>query len=193
MILMPTQRAVFVSTPKCATNTMFYLLQEYYGGERRAPHFHNRDVPPECRDWFIFSIVRNPYSRAVSIWWRTVMDQTAKRIFAHAPGGEDLATFIRWLATKPLEASHRRLCFSQTEWLEPVKPTRVLRLEHLRRELQSLPFWDEGVSTVKLPRRNMCHGRGDWQRYMTPEAIAAVEDWAGADFDTFGYPRKVPA
>lgn len=190
MIILRKQRALFVSTPKCATNTIYHLLQEHFGGERLGPHFHRRDVPAEFRDWFVFSVVRNPYSRAVSTWWRTVMDKTAKRIFAHAPGGEDLATFVRWLATKPPEAEYRRLCYSQAEWLAPVKPNRVLRLEHLRDELWSLPWWD--VEVVKLPRRNQCHGRKRWWLYLTEDAVRAVEDWAGPDFDTFGYSRKVP-
>lgn len=188
MVILPEHKAVFVSTPKCATNTMYRVLTgPPFNGIRQGPHFHNRDVPTECRDWFTFSIVRDPYSRAVSIWWRTIHDTTARRIFRDS-APHDLAGFVRWLTARPLEAKSRRLCDSQSEWLRPVRLDRTLALEGLFLGLLTLPFWRAGVD---VPHSNQCKGRPDWVQYMTDDAVAAINEWANEDFYTFGYPRKL--
>ena len=61
---------VFVSTMKCATNTMYKVLPEI-GGHRVQGGFHAR---PRVRIYDThFSVCRNPYDRAVSIWASTCL------------------------------------------------------------------------------------------------------------------------
>lgn len=187
MVILPEHKAVFVSTPKCATNTMYQVLTGApFNGIRQGPHFHRLDVPPEYESWYTFTVVRNPYARAVSIWWRTVHDTTARRIFRdQAP--HDLAEFVRWLSHNPHDAQSRRLSFSQARCHQNMRFDAIIHLENLAAEIHKLPFWPASGAT--LHHLNVTQNCGNWRRYMTDDVIAAVDEWAPEDCEMYGYAR----
>jgi len=212
VILSDQDRWVFVSTPKCATNSLYQVLQERFGGVRQKPGFHINRVPPKAKEYFRFTVVRNPFSRAVAIWWSTVKNVKNRRVcraellaararpkgmfgrvtgpvcrddVLAAKGADDLESFLQWLIEGPAEsAAKRSLRENQTDWLRPAEPfQKILRLERLEEEVLALPFW----KPAPLPHLNRSDGRPPWRTFITPEVRALVVAWAGPDFERYGY------
>ena len=196
MILSPSSSPpfVFASVTKCATMTMFPVLEEHYGGFRHGDKPHHRFIQPWCRDYFTFSVCRNPYDRAVSLWWSTTQrlndDDTQSdryKFRLRCPGCDDFATFIQWLASARHTTS-LELVTTQAGWLAGLRIDQYLRFEHLDADFKTLPFYN-GTPEV-LPQINATiHDRKPWQEYMTPESVAVIDDYYGCDFDKFGYER----
>ena len=187
MILLPLHKAVFVSTPKCATNTMYEVLKAEYGGQQTGDAFHWNRVPRECLDWFSFTVCRNPYARAVSVW---ASSRGAERYGVRdRVGSDEIRPLFEYLLSNP---PWRSMFMAQHEWLANVRLNTVLRLEDLENELWRLTFWT-GSST--LPRKNPTYPdmRKPWKWYYEQDAALQplVEQWAGLDFERYGYSRVI--
>ena len=191
MIVSDRYQFVFVSTPKCCTNTMYEVLPKHFKGARILPGFHRTAVPPRYRQYFTWTIIRNPYARAVSIWYSTTVRATggsAQRYGYEAIGSTSFERFLEWLLTRPGELAQRSLDVPQAVWLVPCRIDRHLRLESLADELRSLPFWR---SDIDVPIRNPSDGCKPWPEYITRRARDLILEWANIDFEAFGYPREI--
>ncbi len=65
MISSDIHRYVYVGIPRTGTKSMNHWLCEHFDGRWCEDH-HSCDVPQELRDYLVFTLVRNPYDRAVS-------------------------------------------------------------------------------------------------------------------------------
>jgi len=184
-------RYVFMSTPKAATNSLYAWLTEHYGGvhDKHQP-FHGTQVPDDCLDFFKWSIVRNPYSRAVSIWWGLTQDPQREQRWVDMVGSEplDFVAFWQWVLTH----HHSRdgaVCWSQVEWQAGfnVRPHVILELEQLEIDLSCLSFVVKcGMKPV--PRLNETRSKREpWRAYYTPEALPLVNRWGKVDAEAYGY------
>lgn len=179
----------FVSTMKCATNTMYELLTKHYCG-KRVGDYHCRDPRFIDPDRFTFTICRNLFVRAVSIWWSTCMRGKDRYGFRKQCGnGDDFEVFIKWVVR---QKERPGLIQNQTEWQSPIEFDRVLHLKKFRHEFAQLPFVED--PPADLPALNITFfDRKPAQRYLTPAAVEAILEWGDPDFDRFGYAREVPA
>lgn len=188
MVISHALNYAYVSTMKCATNTLYKLLVEQYQGQR-VGDFHCRDLRHAPPGSFLFSVCRNPYLRAVSIWWSTCMRGHDRYGLRRACGnGDDFETFITWVASLPQRPP---IVQNQAEWQAGIPFDRVLRLESLREEFESLPFVQgtvQGFPELNTTLNNRLHAR----HYLTPAAVEAVRRWAAVDFERFGYPLELP-
>jgi len=177
-------RFVFVSMPKAGTNTLYDILREHYE-VRHVGRYHNRKIPPECRKWFTWSIVRNPFQRAISLWWRTVgAPRDQKRYFRFPSYPVGLVDFMYSLvAGERRDGGHLRL--NQTDRLRGLRVDRVIHLETLGEEFKTLPFYTG--QPEKWPHLNISTGLPDEDSILTPEALSLIKKWAGPDFNNFGY------
>jgi len=192
VIVSETHRFVFVSTPKCGTNTMYTLLPQLYKHNLQVPPlYHGRFVPDEYKGFFVFSIVRNPYARAVSLWYSTTANPDNRCYCRKVLGTTDFTVFLRHLLTRPRELVRRSLDHNQSDWLAPVRLDTVLRLETLADGLRRLPFWPADWDG-NLPRLNASGGCPPWRSLMTPERIELIHRWAGHDFRRFRFRRIDP-
>ncbi|HET6442542.1 MAG TPA: hypothetical protein VFH53_09210 [Phycisphaerae bacterium] len=189
MIVSKARKFCFVSTPKCGTNSLYAVLQAAFVGVRQPPGFHRNTIPAGARGLFRWTVVRNPFARAVSIWWSTVKNPKNRRVaraeLLKAKGRDDLEAFMEWILEGPAESLARR-CLRQnmTDWLRPAEPFQaVLHLERLEQEVLELPFW----KPVPLPHLNRSDGRPPWRTFITSRARDLVLAWAGEDFERFGY------
>jgi len=191
MIIGRDLRYVFMSTPKAATNSLYAWLTKHYGGVHdKSQPFHGTQVPDDCRDFFKWTVVRNPYSRAVSIWWALTQGPEREQRWVDMVGDEplDFAPFWNWVLTH----HHGRdgaVCWSQVEWQAGfnMPPDWMLFLERLEVGLASLPFFD-GKQMFPVPHLNETHSkRKPWRDYYTPEALALVNRWGKCDAEAFGY------
>ncbi len=199
---------VFISTPKACTHTIYNILEEHYSEGLSKAGFHNNKVRPQHKDYYRWTVVRNPFERAVSIWWSGCrlahLDQYK---FRKESGTQyDFTKFIIWLADVPKEKRwFEPLMMNQSEWLDPAEPIQALHLENLEKELPQLSFWKEGIdipqlntTTEKIEVQSEAEGQtivrpSMSELYKDEEAFEAVLKWAGPDFDRFGYLKRNPS
>lgn len=184
----PTYGFTFVEMPKAASQSVRKVLVERFGS---CPHRGVRD------EEFTFSICRNPYDRAASIWWATTK-RGDDRYGIAKDGGKTLEGMLEFFLRSKLPPKDQHgpyggkwgLIANQSQNVGDLNIDRFLRFEDLEREWASLPFMDG----VKLPHINTTHDlRDHWTQYMTPEAIGLVHEWADEDFTRFGYERLADA
>ena len=198
MILNRKDRWVFVSTPKCATHTMYEILPAF-GGERFGSGWHLREISIiNSRDFFSFTVCRNPYARAVSLWWTTCRPDLDS-LWDHykfrklVPDYTDFESFMKWLVGLGhiSYGQHLAAKLSQTAWQRGMKLNCYLQLENLVEEFNALPFVKEAEAEI-ITLNESHYLKQDYLEYLTPNAIELVQKWAFADFKRFGYSMKVP-
>jgi len=177
---------LFISTIKCATNTLYRALPAV-GGKRAGAGFHGR---PDGRERPVqWTVVRNPYDRAVSIWASTCLrdgDRYKAKARVRETGGdpESFADFAR--ACLPGDqrwaGGHRWLFRNQTSWHGGLVLDVFARFEHLAEDVEAIVG-----EPVNLPRENTSQ-RGPWIDYYDDETLDVVTAWAGDDvFLEYGY------
>lgn len=183
---------IFISTMKCATYTMFEVLSQYGGERKGGPHERPYNLV-NSKNKFSFSICRNPYSRAVSIWWYACLPHlenipvnTRNLDFRKLVRDyTNFEPFALWLNSSQRTGG---LTNTQEEWLKGMNIDKYLHIENLQTEFLSLPFVN--VAPKKWPILNQTRNvRKHYSEYLTPKAIKAIQEWAKEDFIKFGYSK----
>ena len=212
MIISHSHRFAFISTMKCATNSLTQaLIRDFDGVMPGGLHERRMELVPA--GYFTFSVCRNPYTRAISLWWSTCMRNALDRYgFRQACADPDtLGGFMQWV--NGLRTVPHELLLTQSQWHRDTRVDRFLKIEDLDAEFAALPFARPGASLGLLNAttteqqgimdlQRLQAGDGDLafstrpQRrrsaardYLTPGAVEAVQAWAAEDFDRFGYSR----
>jgi len=182
MIVLHNKRTVFVSTAKAGTHTIFRILKAL-GGVQQDGRFHRKAIPAECniQGWRVVTCVRNPYTRAVSAWWHLTHREPVYDLWP------TFDIFLDFLVAGDYAAVVGNLaCVPQAEWLADVPYDFAMHLETLASDLRLLGLWP---GTEPLPHEHHTP-------YETPELTPArrrkIEQWAAADFETFGYDMVTP-
>ena len=199
-------RFVFISMPKVCTHTIYKMLDEYYADGLIEKGFHEVDIPEQYSRFFRWTVCRNPFARAVSLWWSGCRCHTPD-IYGFRKGcgsADDFTTFVRWLSHTPVEARQREpLMLSQGERVYGLEPIVAVHLEHLERELTKLPFWKPGTKIKRLNtteqkikdqerEEQSVIAKPPWQEfYSDPLAREAVLKWSWVDFERFGYSTEI--
>lgn len=212
MIISHSHRFAFISTMKCATNSLTEALVREFDGVMPGD-LHERRMALVPPGYFTFSVCRNPYTRAISLWWSTCMRNDLDRYgFRRAcPEPDSLTGFMRWV--NGLRTMPHELLLTQSEWHRHTRIDRFLKVEHLQAEFEALPFTRPGArlgllnattteqqGVMDLRRLQAGDGdralstrpqrrRGEADEYLTAEAVGAIQRWAAEDFDRFGYAR----
>lgn len=197
---------VYISTPKACTHTVYKILGEHFAEGLLEDGFHNNQVRPEFQSIPRWTVVRNPYSRAVSLWWSTCRCHPQDQYGARQGCGaaDDFPRFVEWLSSLDREFRRREPLFqSQAEWLDPVQPIQALQLERLEEELPKMPWWKEGIvlpclntTAEKVEAQSQTEGflilRPTWQELCWKKEVReGILTWAERDFDLFGYSTQV--
>lgn len=148
------------------------------------PAGHRRIMNQKPSD-FVFSCVRNPYDRAVSLFYY-LADKSPEYKKQFMTDGETVNSF--WTE----KAMHiRPITFSQPQkaWLQAIERIdKLIRFETLAAD------WAEMQQAFNLP--DLEHKNGDtsrpatpWQDELTTESIAKIGELYADDFDYLGYER----
>lgn len=217
MIISHSHRFTFISTMKCATNSLTHLLLTKYDGTMPGElHDRRRELIPPGH--FTFSVCRNPYTRAISVWWSTCMRHDLDRYgFRKAcPEADSFEGFMAWVVSQPRPPHD--LLITQSDWHRDTPIEVFLHVENLEAEFARLPFVPapeklgllnatvtsdqhtvdfqrlrEGAVAESLGSRPQ-RRRERAEVYLTPQAVGLVRRWAEEDFARFGYdldPAKV--
>ena len=183
---------LFVSTMKCATNSLYKVLPAHGGQWIGGQSFHALPKPEERLAPTHWTCCRNPYDRAVSIWASTCVRKANRErygAFGYIQdfGGDPLsfADFARYiLPARPKLGPTAWLWRNQSDWQDQFIVDLVLRTEELETEL----LWYFGID-ARIPFLNASQHE-QWRHYYGDGAVvAAVDKWAGEDFDRFAYDR----
>jgi len=199
---------LYISTMKCATNTLYKALPEQVPGVEWAggnnfhaiPGLSSHPIPvggtrgkanlgKQMRlapvHW---TVVRNPYDRAVSIWASTCVRKSSRKdypIFKHiqSVGGNplDFDDFVDHILVAQPDLPNPYLYRNQSDWISRFICDLHLPIETLKAELDRRL----GIS-LELPMENKSE-HSTWEQYYTAETKQKVCAWAGKDFANYGY------
>lgn len=191
MILMP-DKWLFVSTMKCATNSLYYDLEKAGGQWAGGKDFHG--IPRERMAPYHWSVCRNPYDRAVSIWASTCVRPKNQRRYeawptilraGGSPGSFD--DFVSLVLHPGIESRVPWLWRNQTDWQDQFLLDGVMHLENLEEEIA-----EKLDLNLQLSHKNTSTHMS-WATYYTnPKTVRLVQEWAGRDFEQYAYPLEIP-
>jgi hypothetical protein len=197
---------VFVSTPKSGTNTMYDILKAQGGRKYGQPPgvepkstLHRNVLDPSWNDYYKFTVVRNPFSRAVAAWWHLIVKKDeggAKRrgfqiSMNKAMGGDSFQHFTAFLLFRH-DVPDRAIMFdSQHEWHNNIQFDKVLKLEDLQTGLNDIPLLD-GASVANKQKNSFVKERKKpWKDYYTAADVENVVKGWNDDFTQFDYPTTL--
>ena len=197
LIVSNKHKYVFISTPKTGSHTFFKLLPEKFDGVRQDGAFHRREIPKGTESYTIFSTVRNPYERLVALWnslLHTKPDPYAYRdTWLSVIRKDDFCTFVKFAADNHHRIETMRslrmpnLMVPQYRWYSKMPANVIpLHLENLSEEFHALPFVTEHVTIPHELKRD----HATWDDMKTDEITAYANEWAGDDFEKFGYVKE---
>jgi len=182
---------VHISLPYTkSTSTRKWLERDY--GAKQYDYQHYAYVPEFVEDYFVWTTVREPKDRAVSLWRRIHRGpERAKLMRSHfEPRGIPFPeTFTEWM--KILSESHHIdygngpkgwiQYMAQADILNVVEYAMILRFEDVPDQLHQLPFVDKPVTDFPHYSRNgQMHGL-TWDDVGTDEAEHYLNIWAPMD------------
>ncbi len=183
MIVSFLRQFVYLGPPKTASTSLHHWLSEPPLCETRWDSArggqHDSAIPSDATAFFTFASVRNPYSRAVSLWRHSVKDgQHAKPPIPLMSFEE----FIAWMPTAP-----RFYRASQSEIIAGAKLDAVVKIERIEDVIELPPIAPLRHQLPALPHLNRT-GYDGWWNYYQPALAHAVRAHFAPDFQRFGYP-----
>ena len=188
-------KPLFIHIPKTAGQSIHKAL-----GMKNQPHRPLwRRKSADVR--FVFSVVRNPYDRAVSLfhWYRDLHKADRKRTPHNAAmnmlarGCEDVNEFwTRFFPEGTLQYQRRYtpMMATQLSYLSDkgagkvsLNVNRILRFESLKEDWAAL---SRDIRLRPLPHVNKSNHR-DWQEELSEESRAVIAKLYAVDFEAFKY------
>lgn len=203
-LVYPDFRAAYIKVNKCATQTLTQAFAEVLAGSAGPGAVLTGTFPA---GYFVFAFVRNPYDRLVSTYFNQVARPTkfSRGLFRDGMhkafwrydgmhpgmGFSDFAHLVAGIRDN-LANPHFK---SQADFLTDdltgdLMPGFIGRFEQLQADFDWICH-RLGADTVRLPVLNRS-ARNLWPHYYTRELADVVYRRFQADFELFGYSRKIP-
>lgn len=160
---------------------MAQLLKDELGAEVYKDH-HSRKLPDWNKPYYLFAIVRNPYSREVSTWKH--MKRTKINMYHKMVKYMTFDQYVAWRTKTKLVETNR---LTQTRFvygnnLELKDQIHIYKFEELHNVV--FPFTEK-----KLPFINV-GDIGDWKQYLTNhKTVQRINDYFYEDFQNFNYAK----
>lgn len=204
MIISNHYKYAFISVPKTGTHTMYDVLTKHFHGERYGG-YHEHQLPKSATNYFKFCTVRNPYHKFASAWSFILNNDAVHRgQITELMGKEpELLSFLEWLLAEKdnifgygidgvkIAASLTPLNFYFKHRLNNMKMDAIIQIERATEQFNnSLPFVNRLCTIPKLFSTASYSGYKTWDELKTPEVTEMVNEWAGSDFEQFGYYKE---
>jgi len=169
---------ICIGIPRNGSKSMFEWLHTNYQSEYFMGH-HAYQIPKEYKDYFVFTLVRNPYERTVSGWF-----------FEPVIKGDD------WVAPpnslkKRMKLAAKAGYTRQIDFVREGGVDMILYFERLTECLKHLPFVDPD-HLPPFPHNNLGGFRpaeGNFFDFFNKEEEKLVWENDKEEFDFFGYQR----
>jgi len=189
MFINSADRWVYLDIPRCGSHSMGAMLTEHFGGALCRRH-QWPEIGRVFDRWFLFTLVRNPFDRFLSIW-RFVADcRDLPELWRQHLPTDDPESMLVWLDSRPAfvtgpEMPWTRIAASQSVYLDMAKttPDLILRLETIREDVARLPFYRDGVA---FPWENKSRAAAE----LSGLSVDLIRKLYAADFARFGYSTR---
>jgi hypothetical protein len=195
MIVSEKHKIVFIAIPKTGTRSIYDYLKTNYSG--RLIGDHRTVIPAKYNNYYSFTTCRNPYDRAVSIWWSTCKRNNDKKGFIENYL-KDENTFLNFCRNiKKIDSEVFPVTKKQVNWVRKNRIDKIIKFETLDEGFKNLPFNKEKKDllilnpTVLKTRGNPEPREKDYKKYLCPESIKLIEEYYKEDFDYFKYSKIV--
>lgn len=75
---------------------MYHYLPKLYDGERYGG-FHERQLPKNHKEYFVFTTIRDPFERLVAAWNSLLFQPDYRPIYIEKVGSDSFGDFVRWI------------------------------------------------------------------------------------------------
>jgi hypothetical protein len=199
MIVSKKHEYVYISVMKSGTHSMYHTLQQDYAGLHHPRDFnplnkgpyHSNIVPKQFSKFYRFTVVRNPYSRAISAWNVCVNVDPYATCYSGILKDKSFLEFAKWLNDFKDPGRAGYVVEPMHKWLKPSgKFDKILHLENINDEFKELPFYDPSNTELVIPDLLSRTDKSDWKKHYTQEIADLIYEWAKKDFELYGYDRE---
>lgn len=181
---------VYLNPPRTATTTIDRQLKANGLELWRPPLYsgHQTLWKPEWEDYFVFMSVRSPWTRAISLWRRTVEYLQYRNPRQRKALQDGKISFEGML-----------FCDCYWDWWSDVAAHRfaegvphidlIVHQETLREDFGKIPR----VNWVIDHPYNQSRDQSAWYEHYTPECVERVLEVFDRDFENYGYSRDFEA
>ena len=194
-------KLTFIHVPKTGGTSITRLIQSKYQHEFSGrTHDTWNDLPDHWRD-NVFAVVRNPYSRVVSLWTfakKVLMKKLDKDPEFIQPQLDVLDLGFKHFVFECQETLWRKTREHQSDGLFWTQKTQLnklpgdlagitlLRMENLQEQFSAL-MTRNGLRHHVLTKWNVSGDPGDYRRHYDPETKREVEKFFGDEIEKLGY------
>jgi hypothetical protein len=181
---------------------MYDLLTEKFEGERYGGYHHN-ELPDYAEDYYRFCTIRSPYNKFASAWSLILnLDAIHNQQILDIVGKIDLISVLKWcikdrdrmifhglnglkigaaLTPSSVYFKHR---------LNNMEMDKIIHIENATEQFNEMYFVDEYTVVPKVFSMANAPYYKTWDDICTQEVTELVNEWAGDDFEMFGYDKQ---
>jgi hypothetical protein len=187
MFICPKKQFVYVTVPKAASVAIIAFLQQHFTGIHHKGH--PTDIPASCRRYYTFTVVRNPYLRAVSIWRWLNFTKVIREPVKHIDYS-NWYTFLQKMINKDDYAITQTVPAMRTQatHLHGTRIDCAIHLNNVEQRLAELSFMPNNIS---LPVLNKAPVEYDPYKFLDERAMLLIEKWMSNDFKQFCFHKGV--
>jgi len=186
---------VYIALARTASLSVTRWLVDHHGGEILTPLYHSAEVPAEHQGKLVFSVVRHPYDRVVSLgelmrqkFWPNEQWMAQAQKAGRGQKALTLWEFVQWCANTEELPRYQQYRLSQSAVLQEgralVGDIRIVRFENLAEGLNALPFVSKPFGP---PYHLNSVRRGLLRNQLTANVRLAIQEYCACDFKEFGY------
>ena len=192
MIVSEPYRVVFFHIPKTAGISIRYFMLEHLGGfilTRSQRDIQPGGLPEKYRDFFKFTVVRNPYDRLWG-WYRYLCREPKHKLHSFARHCS-FPEYVKHLWRPPGDMKQVELAGGfQVDFIARMGILdAVVRFENLDEEFHALPFVAQGA---RLSKANHYPSKVSWQDAYDFDSAIRTREVFRRDFMELGYPLEHP-
>ena len=185
MIISKGYRFIYFQIAHTGYTSMAKICRKKFGGVINGHHSIN--FPSMYKNFFKFTIVRNPYTRMFSWWWFN-KNANLKYKSTFEEFMFDLINRKNKLVYPPADPEDM-IYDSQINWIKRAKIDKYIKLENIMNDssiLAQLPFVNK---TLKFPwlNKNQVRPNGSAFDFLNKKQLDLIVEYAEEDFKEFGY------
>lgn len=210
-LVFPEFKIAYVPIPKCANSSIraallpligiqpesIQKIQEFRGFEER--NFKRFLKKENLDNWYVFCVVRNPYSRFASAY----LDKLVTRHEVLRPlrrmgltKGDNFLRYMKMLSMWPIDARNEHFA-PQSRMLSKIGHLPELnfhKFENLYNDWEGIRqeiFTRSNILIPKLEHRNKTKTDSNWKNLYCENTKALADQMASEDFHNFGYEMEL--
>jgi len=197
MIINHDRRWLIITPPKTASTTLRKMFLDQRNSKEAccfSGYQHDATVPAGCHDYAVFATVRNPYERAVSLWWHRMWDMCKEDGIGRAGNRRKFprdildeypfSQFVGWITNTETPF----FSWPCIRWFRFLPSYSILRVESLSSDLRRVNLMRAGDAVPHENRTN----HGPARSYYTADVQDAIWRLFRDDFQAFDYPEDLP-